>query len=85
MPRFDTTDLTTHTLVGSTYGYSGTRIDRLGATEMTLVAIAADTSGSVHPFKREIEACIQEAVRACRQAPRADNLMLRLVQFADTV
>lgn len=81
MPLFTTTDLTAHTLSGSSYGYSGTRIDRLGATEFTLVAIAADASGSVGPFKTQIERCVQETVSACRSAPRADNLMLRLVQF----
>lgn len=85
MPRFDTTDLSPHVLQGSSYGYSGTRIDRLGASELTLVAIAADASGSVWKFRSEIEACIQETVRACRQAPRADNLMLRLVQFDDSI
>ena len=81
MPLFDTDTLTSRLLTGSHYGYSGTRIDRLGASEYTLVAIAADSSGSVSSFKAEIEACIQETVRACRHAPRADNLMLRLLQF----
>lgn len=79
MPIFD--DLTSRILPGSPYAYSGTRVDRLGATEMTLVAIAADRSGSVQAFRTEIEAAIQETVRACRQAPRADNLMLRLTTF----
>jgi len=85
MPIFDPTDLSSRILTGSHYGYSGTRIGRLGASEYTLVAIAADVSGSVHAFKAEIEACIQETVRACRQAPRADNLMLRLVEFDDSL
>jgi uncharacterized protein YegL len=85
MPLFDSDQLTSRLLHGSHYGYSGTRIDRLGASEYTLVAIAADSSGSVHGFKPEIEACIQETVRACRHAPRADNLMLRLLQFDTTL
>lgn len=85
MPIFDTTHLTSHTLIGSHYGYSGTRIGHLGATEYTLVAIAADVSGSVRGFKDRIEACIQTTVRACRRAPRADNLMLRLLEFDSQV
>ncbi|MEZ4317678.1 MAG: hypothetical protein R3F61_09240 [Myxococcota bacterium] len=83
MPIFDQNGLTSRILAGNHYGYSGMRIDRLGASEYTLVAIAADVSGSVVAFKDEIEACIQETVRACRHAPRADNLMLRLLAFDD--
>ncbi|MCB9673900.1 MAG: hypothetical protein H6737_02225 [Alphaproteobacteria bacterium] len=85
MPIFDKTGLTSRILAGNHYGYSGMRIDRLGASEYTLVAIAADVSGSVSAFKAEIEACIQETVRACRHSPRADNLMLRLVAFDDAL
>lgn len=69
------------TLAGSTYGYSATRIEALGASEYTLVAIAADDSGSVTPFRAEIERCIAEIVRACGTAPRADHLMLRTLAF----
>jgi hypothetical protein len=78
-------DMDSRPLKGSHYGYSGTRLDRLGATEYTLVGIAADVSGSVRGFLRDIEACIREIVSACQQAPRADNLMLRLTSFDDTV
>lgn len=85
MPRFDLTDLTSRPLTGTGFTYSATRIDRLAASEWTLVAIAADMSGSVHPFRADIEACIQETVEACRLSPRADNLMLRLVGFRQTV
>ena len=41
MPLFDTQDLTSKVLAGNHYGYSGMRIDRLGASEYTLVGIAA--------------------------------------------
>lgn len=83
MPLFD--DLTSRVLPGSHYGYSGTRIDRLGASEYTLVAIATDVSGSVGSFEAEITACIKATIEACRQAPRADNLMLRVTQFDNRI
>ncbi len=70
-----------HHINGSHYGFSATRIEILGATEYTLVAIAADVSGSVAAFEQEIENCIQQIVHACRHSPRADNLMLRTVSF----
>ncbi len=80
MPIFDST-LQSLSVQGSAYGFSGTRIEDLGAAEYTLVTIAADVSGSVSRFQREIEACVQQIVSACRRSPRADNLLLRLVAF----
>ncbi len=68
-------------LAGSHYGYSGTGIEALGATEYTLVGITADQSGSVLSFKHEIERCIQTIVKSCGASPRADNLMLRCTAF----
>ncbi len=49
MPIFDDTT-THHPIDGTTYGYSGTRIEDLGSSEYTLVSIAADQSGSVASF-----------------------------------
>ncbi len=66
---------------GSNYGFSATKIADLGAAEYTLVTIAADVSGSVSGFERDIERAIMEVVKACRHSPRADNLMLRLTTF----
>jgi len=74
-----------HAIVGTPYGFSAVRIDDLGATEYTLVAIAADNSGSVARFAREIERCIGEVVRSCGNSPRADNLLVRATSFDDSV
>jgi uncharacterized protein YegL len=84
MPVFDpTTPMQTRRLAGSPYGYSGTRLDALGASEYTLVAIAADQSGSVNAFRTEIERCLAEIVRACAAHARADQVVLRVVAFDD--
>jgi len=72
-------------LTGSHYGYSGTRIEALGATEYTLIGIAADQSGSVHSFRHQIEKCLQSIVKSCAASPRADNLMLRCTTFDNTL
>lgn len=77
--------LESHFISGSNYGFSGTRLGDLDASEYTLVSIAADCSGSVHAFRDRMEACLAEVVRACRRAPRAHNLMLRLGRFDDKV
>ena len=68
-------------VTGSKYGFSATRLSRLGSAEYTLVTIAADISGSVYGFIRAIEKCISEIVRAAAGSPRADSLMLRVVAF----
>ena len=70
-----------HSLTGQSFGYSAAEIDSLGATEYTLVTIAVDESGSVGSFKNEIEACIQEVVKACKFSPRSDYLLIRLIAF----
>ena len=81
MPVLNDKNMRNHTIGGSAYGFSAARIDHLGASEYTLVVIAADVSGSVAPFRDQIERCVKQIVRACRRSVRADNLMLRLVGF----
>ncbi len=74
-----------HAIAGSTYGFSATRIGDLGAAEFTLAVLAADTSGSVGPFLKDIETCIKSVASACLRSPRADNLMLRVTRFDNKV
>lgn len=67
--------------VGSTFGFSAIDIDKLKATEYTLVNVAVDVSGSTAGFTAEMEVAIKAIVTACRRSPRADNLLLRLGTF----
>lgn len=85
MPLLNNSSLEQAALTTNAYGYSATRLDALGAAEYTLVTVICDVSGSVSPFKRELESALQSIVQACRQSPRADNLMLRLVAFDDSL
>jgi hypothetical protein len=85
MPVLTSKTLFTQRLGTSGFSFSGTRVGDLGATEYTLVGVAADKSSSVASFATQIEACIKEVVRACRRSPRADHLMLRLVTFDSTL
>ena len=73
--------------VKGTFGFSAAKIDAdtLGASEYTLVTIVVDTSGSVGAFKDDLEKQIGEVVKACRHSQRAENLMVRVVFFADGV
>lgn len=74
-------DLEEFKLPGGTYGFSGAKLDTLGATAYTLVNIVVDKSGSVDSFKVELINCIKEIIKACKLSPRADNLMIRLTAF----
>jgi uncharacterized protein YegL len=84
MPKLnDDSLMEEHALPNTSFGYSATRIDELGATEYTTVDLIVDTSGSVDAYAREMEKAIQEIVNACKLSPRADNLMIRFVTFND--
>ena len=85
MPVLNDTTLDHITLPNSHYGYSATRLEELGATEYTVVTIACDVSGSTAAFTFDMEAAITRIVQACKFSPRADNLLLRLVAFDDTL
>ncbi len=85
MPILDDDFLEHHAIPGAPYGFSAAGLGQLGASEYTLVALAADCSGSVDAFRPEIEACIQAVVSACHRSPRADNLLLRVVAFDDAL
>jgi uncharacterized protein YegL len=84
MPRLNTED---SFVASGTFGYTGARIDKVGedTSEATLVVIATDTSGSVSPFKSELEKCIQNAVMSCVVSPRAEQILIRLSTFNDRV
>lgn len=72
-------------IAGTPYGFSATRIRDLGAAEYTLVAIAADKSGSVSQHAAAIERTIGEIVASAQHSPRADNLLLRVCTFDEAL
>jgi uncharacterized protein YegL len=85
MPILNNTSLDQISLPNSHYGYSATRLEELGATEYTVVTIACDVSGSTFAFTFDMESAITRIVQSCKLSPRADNLLLRLVAFDETL
>lgn len=83
MPRI--TDMESKKLPNDNFGYSCVGLDKLGASEYTLVNIVCDRSGSVQAFKTQLEACLKEIVKSCKYSKRADNLMIRLTAFDDHI
>jgi uncharacterized protein YegL len=84
MPKLKN-DLEEHALPTGSFGYSAAKLEDLGATEYTLVDLVVDVSGSVAAYKDDMEKALQQIIQACKMSPRADNLMVRLVTFSDTL
>lgn len=85
MPKFNINDETTVPKVGNYFKFSGANISNLGSTEYTLVSVAVDSSGSVSPFALLLNDALKSAIEACKQSPRANNLLLRVTTFDNSV
>lgn len=66
----------------SNFGYSGVRVEDLGASELTLVSIAVDVSISVQRFEGLLRKSVVTAIESCRLSPRADNILVRVFLFS---
>jgi hypothetical protein len=64
------------------FQYTSVTIDKLGATEYTLVMMVADETGSVSGFKSGLEKMLAASVDACKKSPRAENLLHRTTAFS---
>jgi uncharacterized protein YegL len=82
MPALNTGDMEEIKVSGSGYSFSAIGLDNADlASEYTLATILVDTSGSVSRFRADLEAALESIVEACQSSPRADFLMVRLVEF----
>ena len=64
------------------FGYTSISIDKLGATEYTIVGIAVDKTTSVEDFKDELEQMLEASINSCKKSPRAMNLLVRSAAFS---
>lgn len=69
----------------SGFGFSGVRPETLGSTEYTLVTLVLDKTGSVSAFANELFNIKKTVVEACRKSPRAEFLLLRVLEFNSKV
>ncbi len=69
----------------SNFHFSGESVDKLGASEYTLVNIVVDMSGSVSSYKNELTETIKTIVNSCMYSQRAENLMIRLTTFNNSI
>lgn len=87
MPRLMQTDnMQSHQVTGGgNFTFTATRVEKLGATEYTLATIAVDTTGSTASFSTELRNALVAVVEACKKSPRANNLLIRVVEFNSTI
>jgi len=67
------------------FSFSTVKMENLGASEYTLVTIALDKSGSVGGFKSDLLKAVKSAVSSCKKSQRAENLLLRVVEFNNDI
>lgn len=67
------------------FAFSAIRTAILGATEYTLVTLVLDKTGSVSSFAKELFDIKQRIIEACRKSPRADFLLVRVVEFNSSI
>lgn len=77
--------LSSFAVPGGGYGYTGAKIEDLGAIEYTLVQLLIDESGSTSGFGTDMENCIKEIVQALQLCPRKDNLLFRVNYFNNNI
>jgi uncharacterized protein YegL len=63
------------------FQFSAVRPETLGATEYTLVTLALDKTGSVIPFATDLFKVKKTVIDACLKSPRADYLLVRVLEF----
>ena len=80
MPRLNA-ETDTHTIAGN-FSFTAARIEKLGATEYTLVDVEVDMSSSVSSFLPDLVRMVETAIEACRKSPRSDHLLVRVAMFS---
>jgi hypothetical protein len=83
MPRLMTDDMEQTNLPNGNFSFTNVRMARLLAASYTLVTILVDKSGSVEGFQADLENCVAAAVNACKLSPNKENILLRVVTFAN--
>lgn len=67
--------------IGHGFDYTSIAVEKLGASEYTVVGIVTDKTLSVQPFKDGLERMMVAAVGSCKRSPRALNLLIRTTAF----
>ncbi len=67
--------------LGGNFNFTGAPMEKLGASEYTLVTIAVDKSGSLGGHEDQVREMLMTAVKSCKKSDRVENLLLRVIMF----
>ena len=65
----------------SNFGFSGVNVNSLTGSKYCLVSLLVDNSGSVSPFKTELENASNIVVQATKKSPESENIIIRTATF----
>jgi uncharacterized protein YegL len=68
-----------------TFTFSAVRPDQLENTSYSLVTIVLDKSGSVASYRDDLLKAIKAIADACKKDPMAESLIIRVIEFDDSV
>lgn len=69
----------------SGFGFTAKPVADLESQAYTIGNILCDNSGSVSGYKTELEKAISAAAEACLKSPRAEDMLLRVATFNDSL
>ncbi len=84
MPTDDDQSFKIPTAAG-TFVFSGVKLEKLGASEYTLVTMVVDESGTTYPFANRLLDVVKMVVGACQKNDRSEFLLFRLLAFSSQV
>jgi len=64
------------------FQFSAIEMEKLDASEYTLVNVLVDESSSVHSFKTVLEDAMGTVLDSCQKHPRSENLLIRSAAFS---
>jgi hypothetical protein len=82
MPKMSAISVTDVNQTVHGFQYTSVTVDKLGATEYTLVMMITDETGSVSSFKAGLENMLVTSADACKKSPRSENLLMRSTAFS---
>jgi hypothetical protein len=67
------------------YQFSAVRMEKLGATEYSLITLVLDRSGSTEQFEKDLLNLTKTVVESCKSNPRSENLLFRYLIFNESI
>lgn len=81
MPKLGVKDQSGKYKLKGGFQYSGVRLEKLDASEYSLITLVIDITGSVSGFEHLLLNMVKTIVKTCGDLPTAQNILLRVVLF----